>query len=118
MRHAPLAQEELKTVGDAAQTYIPLTVSQTAMNDFRHELDLSDCVYVTFFSAGARQKQLQPTQYHRRPRARGAAGLAAVAATRNHSQRPVELWRASSRCEALSVASDAISEAIARICST
>ncbi|WP_459610457.1 Type 1 glutamine amidotransferase-like domain-containing protein [Corynebacterium urogenitale] len=46
MRQAPFAQEELKAVGEAAQTLVPLTVSQTALNDFQRELELADCVYV------------------------------------------------------------------------
>ncbi len=64
-------------------------------------------------------------QHPRRPRARGAAGLAAVIATRNHSQRPVERskhppapWSANSRYKALSVASGAISGPAARNQST
>lgn len=46
MRQAPFAQEELKTIGEMAQTLVPLTVSQAELTDFRRELELADCVYV------------------------------------------------------------------------
>ena len=46
MREAPFAQEELKTVGEAAEVLGPVTVSQMALADFRKELELADCVYV------------------------------------------------------------------------
>ena len=46
MREAPFAQEELKTVGEAAEVLVPVTVSQMALADFRQELELADCVYV------------------------------------------------------------------------
>lgn len=46
MREAPFAQEELKTVGEAAEVLVPVTVSQMALADFRKELELADCVYV------------------------------------------------------------------------
>lgn len=46
MREAPFAQEELKTVGEAAEVLVPVTVSQMALADFRKELELANCVYV------------------------------------------------------------------------
>lgn len=46
MRQAPFAQEELKAVSDVAETLVTLTLSETPLSVFRHELEQADCVYV------------------------------------------------------------------------
>ncbi|SLM93182.1 Alpha-aspartyl dipeptidase Peptidase E [Corynebacterium casei] len=46
IKQAPFAQEELKIVGEAAETLAPFTVAQAKLADFRRELELADCVYV------------------------------------------------------------------------
>lgn len=46
MRQAPFAQEELKEVSEVADTLVSLTISETPLSVFRHELEQADCVYV------------------------------------------------------------------------
>lgn len=46
MRQTPFAQEELKEVSDVADTLVSITVSETPLSVFRHELEQADCVYV------------------------------------------------------------------------
>lgn len=46
MREAPFAQEELKTVGEAAEVLVPVTVSQMALADFHKELELGRVSYM------------------------------------------------------------------------
>lgn len=46
MRQAPFAQEELRAVSDVADKLVSLTMSETPLSVFRHELELADCVYV------------------------------------------------------------------------
>ena len=46
MRKAPFAQAELKTIGEAAETLVPLTLSQSNPSDIQNEIASANCIYV------------------------------------------------------------------------
>lgn len=46
MRKAPFAQAELKTIGEAAETLVPLTLSQSKSSDLQNEIASANCIYV------------------------------------------------------------------------
>ena len=46
MRQAPFAQAELKAIGKAAETLVPLTLSQSKSSDLQNEIASANCIYV------------------------------------------------------------------------
>ena len=46
MRRAPFAQAELKAIGEAAETLVPLTLSQSKSSDLQNEIASANCIYV------------------------------------------------------------------------
>lgn len=46
MRQAPFAQAELKAIGEAAETLVPLTLSQSKSSDLQNEIASANCIYV------------------------------------------------------------------------
>ena len=46
MRKAPFAQAELKAIGEAAETLVPLTLSQSKSSDLQNEIASANCIYV------------------------------------------------------------------------
>ena len=46
MRKAPFAQAELKAIGEAAETLVPLTLSQSNSSDLQNEIASANCIYV------------------------------------------------------------------------
>lgn len=46
MRQAPFAQAELKAIGEAAETLVPLTLSQSNSSDLQNEIASANCIYV------------------------------------------------------------------------
>ena len=46
MRQAPFAQAELKAIGKAAETLVPLTLSQSKSSDLQNEIASANCNYV------------------------------------------------------------------------
>lgn len=46
MRDAPFAQAERKAIGEAAETLVPLTLSQSKSNDLQYEIASANCIYV------------------------------------------------------------------------
>lgn len=46
MRKAPFARAELKAIGEAAETLVPLTLSQSNSSDLQNEIASANCIYV------------------------------------------------------------------------
>lgn len=46
MRQASFAQAELKAIGKAAETLVPLTLSQSKSSDLQNEIASANCIYV------------------------------------------------------------------------
>ncbi|HBC8576068.1 TPA: Type 1 glutamine amidotransferase-like domain-containing protein [Corynebacterium striatum] len=46
MSEAPFAREERHAIADLASEFVPLTVAETPVDEFKQQLDRADCVYV------------------------------------------------------------------------